>query len=795
MGWTYVALLAPLLAAPPAAVAALAGRRRNAPAAILSGLLAALALWGLAYALELAAGDLDGKIFWASAGLLAAVAAPPLWVAFVLLYTGRDGSLNRGAGVSLAVLPAVSAALIWTNSYHGLVWSDARLNFEGPVQTLAVDHGPWFWVIVAYSYGMLFLGAGPVVSSLLGHHRPYRAQSALLLLAVLAPWTASGSSLLRAGPAPGVSLTPFAFPLTAALLALAILRYRLLDISPIARDTTTEGLGSAVIILDSRYRIVDLNPAAERFLGRKAAEIVGSALSETSRGRVRLLAGAPEASLLRRYEEDGEAQVEVTLGEGDERRTYNLVLSPLRGERGRRGEHLMVLHDVTGRKASEERLERLAHHDTLTGLPNRRLFHDRLERALAMARRRRSGLAVLFLDLDGFKCVNDSLGHAVGDLLLKEVAGRLVSCLRESDTVARQSGDEFAVLLPEVSESRDAVLVANRILDAFAAPFKPGDHELRVSASIGICLYPDGGQSPDALLQRADTAMYRAKGRGKNGFEFYAAPSGPAPANAGPDDDLPGALRVYYQPLVRLDSGRVCEVEALARWEHREYGLLLPADFLPAAETSGLILEVGRSVLGEACAQVTRWRDVRPGSLPSKVCVNLSTRQLLDPSVHRDIARTLHETGLDAGNLTLDLSEESLLEAPQAAGTALERLKELGVRLAIDDFGTGHSSLRALRSFPIDLVKIDRSLVAGVKNDPESQTMVAAIVALARALNLEVVGKGVESPRQLAHLGMLGCDMVQGHYLAKALPPGKVAEAIRLIDRYFRGSRAPVSGS
>ena len=564
MGWLYVSLPVLFFAAVPAAVALLVYRRPGRPAKVLGGLLLAVAWWGLAYSLELAVGGLSGKAFWASAKYVGIVAAPSLWLVFSLQYTGRDGLLTRGVIASLCVFPVLTLLLVATNASHGLVWDGARLAVGGPFRGVVLDPGPWFWVVVAYSYIVLLLGTGPVISSLLGPHRLYRMQGSLLLLAVLAPWAASGLNLLWDGLVSGVDLTPFGFPLTATFLLLGIRRYRLLDIYPIARDTAAEGMGAAVIILDPKYRVVDLNPAAERILGKRASETVGQSISEATRNSGMALGGSGQMPLLGRYREEGEAQAEVTFGEGRNLRTYNLVLSALRGERGRQGEHLMLLYDVTGRKVTEDHLDRLAHYDALTGLPNRRLFHDRMERAVAMARRHKKELAVLFLDLDGFKRINDSLGHDVGDELLKEVAARLKGCVRESDTVSRLAGDEFTVLLPEIASGADAAVVADKVLDAFSAPFELGDRQVSVGSSVGVCLYPTGGRDADALLKGADSAMYRAKALGKGRFEFYEEPpeaiSGGIGTGDGAEEDLAWALRnealkVYYQPIVLLANG------------------------------------------------------------------------------------------------------------------------------------------------------------------------------------------------------------------------------------------------
>lgn len=798
MGWPYVLLAVLFFAVVPAAGALFVYRLPGRPAKVLCGLLLTLAWWGLAYSLQLSVGSLSGKVLWESVKYVGVVAAPFLWLVFALQYTGRDRLLSRGVFALLAVFPVLTLFLVFTNSMHGLMWEDAALVSEGSVRVLSWEPGPWFWVVVAYSYGFLLLGAGPMISVLLGHHRLYRMQSTLLLMAVLFPWVLSGLNLLQSGSAVRTELTPLGFPVATALFLLGIRRFRLLDIYPIARDTAAEGMDTAIIVLDSEYRVVDLNPAAERILGKRASEVIGQANSDIVRGSGMVLSGTREMPLLELYKKQEKVNEEITLVENGERRAYNLVLSPLRDEQNRRGEHLMLLHDVTVRKVVEDRLEHLAHYDALTGLPNRRLFYDRVERALALARRRKKEIAVLFLDLDGFKEINDTLGHDTGDMLLNAVAAHLTDCVRESDTVSRLAGDEFTVLLPEVTEASEAAVVAEKIVEAFSTPFDLGAREVFVTSSVGVCLYPDGGDDPDELIKGADTAMYRAKMLGKGRYEFFEKNTNPnggenVPTGvlaSGERDDFSidlqnDALKVYYQPIVRLSGGKIWGAEALVRWEHRERGLLLPSEFLAAAETSGSIVTVGRSVLREACLQAKRWRVKEPSEPPIKVCVNVSITELQTPTLHREVAEILADTGIDAGDLTLEVGEGSVLEDPDVASFALERLKDVGVRLALDDFGSGHASLGLLGNLPIDVVKLGRSLIDGMENEAKDKSLVAAIVGYAHDLGLEVVGVGIENPQQLAALSRIGCDMVQGYYLSRAVPPNKVSEAVRLIDHYF----------
>ncbi|QIN79146.1 PAS domain S-box protein [Rubrobacter marinus] len=441
--------------------------------------------------------------------------------------------------------------------------------------------------------------------------------------------------------------------------------------------------------------------------------------------------------------------------------------------------------DVTERKALEERLTHQALHDGLTALPNRALFMDRLGHALD---RGEAHAAVLFVDLDDFKVVNDSLGHEVGDRMLVAVGERLGTCLRPEDTLARLGGDEFAVLLEDVRGSDEATGAAGRIAEALRDPFTLGEHEVFVSASIGIAL--GGGDPrpglPDDLLRQADMAMYEAKKKGKANHEvFEPRMDAPALGRLRMGTDLRraverGEFRVHYQPEVSLETGEVVGFEALVRWEHPEHGLVAPARFIPVAEETGLIVPMGRWVLEEACRQARAWQDLRPDGPPRVMSVNLSARQFEHPDLARDVARALRESGLEPGRLVLEITESVVMNDARSTVGTLGELKALGVRLAIDDFGTGYSSLSYLRRFPVDYLKVDRSFVDGIGEDPGDAVLVSGIVDLAHALGLNVVAEGVETQEQLALLRGMGCDLAQGYHFARPLPS---EEASTLLAR------------
>jgi diguanylate cyclase (GGDEF)-like protein len=444
---------------------------------------------------------------------------------------------------------------------------------------------------------------------------------------------------------------------------------------------------------------------------------------------------------------------------------------------------LGINSDITSRKAAEAALVHQALHDALTGLPNRTLFRDRLEHALNQASRRQQLVGVLFLDLDNFKVINDSLGHLSGDALLVEVAQRLQTCLRLGDTVARMGGDEFTILLEEIDDEAQATLVAERIGDALRTPFRLGEREVFVSASIGLALSASRRMEPESLLRNADIAMYRSKAAGKARHSIFdAGMKAMAMERLELETDLRNALalgqfRIHYQPILNLSDGKVLEVEALLRWERPGHGLMAPLTFIPLAEETGLIVPIGRWVLQEACRQAKMWNTDFPSEPPLVMSVNLSGRQFQDPGLVSGIAQVVHDTGLEPRGLKLEITESVAMHDIEASVLKMEALKALGIQLAIDDFGTGYSSLGYLKRFPVDTLKIDRSFVERIGLDIQDAAIVQSVVALAKTLHLSVVGEGIESRAQAAQLLALGCDRGQGFLFARPQP----AEAITAL--------------
>jgi diguanylate cyclase (GGDEF)-like protein/PAS domain S-box-containing protein len=540
-------------------------------------------------------------------------------------------------------------------------------------------------------------------------------------------------------------------------------------------------IGMALVTREGRW--LQVNRALCDFLGYAEAELLATDLEavghpedrETERIQTeRLFAGEiPSYELEKRFlHAQGHAVWALVSGSAvrdSEDGPLNLILQ---------------LQDITERKRGEARIHQLAHYDPLTELPNRALFRDRLEQAIARARRNQQQIGLLFLDLDRFKAINDSLGHDFGDQLLAAAARRLTSSLRGSDTIARMGGDEFTVLIGDVVHAQDAGAVAQKVLGVLARPFQLEDQEVFTSASIGVAVYPADGEDAEDLIKNADSAMYQAKAAGKNAFRFYAADmNARARTRLELESSLRRALereelRLHFQPQVDLASRRIAGLEALVRWERPGRGLISPAEFIPLAEETGQIVPIGDWVLRAACAQAVAWQAA--GLPPLPVTVNLSARQFRQPDLVKTVLVALRDTALDPRFLTLELTESAIMLDAEASIETLRRLKEaVSISLSIDDFGTGYSSLSYLKRFPLNILKIDKSFVQDVTVSPDDAAIAAATIALAHSLNLKVVAEGVETEEQLAFLREHGCDGFQGYVFSRPLPAADIEPLLR----------------
>jgi diguanylate cyclase (GGDEF)-like protein/PAS domain S-box-containing protein len=555
-------------------------------------------------------------------------------------------------------------------------------------------------------------------------------------------------------------------------------------------DKIFENASEGVLITDQQGTIVNVNRSFSRMTGYSRKEAVGKTPSILNSGRQdsqfyramwqSLRQGGHWEGEIWNRRKNGEVYLEW------------LSISAVRNDNGEGSHYIAIFSDITHARENEKKLHHLAYYDPLTDLPNRVLFHDRMDQALARSEREGSLVALLFLDLDRFKGINDMLGHKAGDRLLMETANRLKHCMRSSDTVARLSGDEFTVIVSDLENWDGAARVAQKIIDALAIPYFLEGREVFITTSIGIGLYPSHGETAEALVKAADQAMYQAKEHGRNNYQFF---------RGGPNDSsivlfaLEHGLRraierdqlqVLYQPQVDLESGSITGTEALLRWNHPERGVISPVDFIPLAEETGLIIPIGEWVLRQACMQNMRW--ARHGFGPLRMAVNLSALQLKQPNFAEKVAEILDDTGMDPELLELELTETMVMQNAGEVLGILRQLKSLGIHISIDDFGTGYSSLAYLKRFPINTVKIDKSFIQGVTNDFDDAAISQAIIALAHSLKLRVVAEGVETTQQLGFLREHNCCDAQGFLFSRPLAP-------EAVESYMAGQRQAADAS
>lgn len=542
-------------------------------------------------------------------------------------------------------------------------------------------------------------------------------------------------------------------------------------------ESTREG----ILITDAEARILEVNKAFTDITGYTAEEAIGQ-----------------KPSLLKSnwhdeqfYQEMWRSLNETGTWEGEIRNrrknkelfVEHLTIFSIKNRKGEVTHYVGIFVDVTEEKSREERIHHLAHYDPLTDLPNRSLFEDRLRHSLERAHRHQKQVALLFIDVDNFKNINDSFGHQVGDQFLQSVAERLTGCLRREDTVARLGGDEFAVILEDTRNAQDAVIVAQKIFKALSEPFGLQGQEVFATASMGIALYPQDADNPVDLAKSADTAMYRAKEQGKNIYQFYTAEMiTQALKRLAMEASLRRALEreeflLHYQPQVDLKTGQIIGTEALIRWQHPELGMISPAEFIPLAEETGLIVPLGQWVLRTACAQNQKWQAA--GFPPLRMAVNISGRQLKEETFPEMVMQVLQETGLHPSYLELEITESILMESVDSAVERLSQLKSLGVNISIDDFGTGYSSMSYLKRFPIDKLKIDSSFVRDVPHDPDDVAINAAIIAMAHHLRLAVIAEGTATAEQLTFLREKNCDQIQGFFFSRPIPAEEFTQLLQ----------------
>jgi two-component system CheB/CheR fusion protein len=548
-----------------------------------------------------------------------------------------------------------------------------------------------------------------------------------------------------------------------------------------------EQMPNVVVICDLKGQIRYVNPRFVQLTGYSAQEVVGKNVLSLEGYKM----SADDAKLNWGMFLQGNSWHGEILSITKDGREFweRAIILPVMNKDGTVGSILKLAEDVTEQKLAEDQMRHMAFHDILTGLPNRALFEDRLKYATAHARRRDKMVAVLFMDLDNFKVINDNLGHGAGDLILKAISSRIQALTREEDTFARFGGDEFMLLLPEIRERDEAVRVAEKIIAATESPVVVDDKEFHISTSIGIVIFPTDGTEPETLIKNADIAMYQAKEKGRNTYQvFTPAMNTRITRRLSIENGLRsaidrGELSLNYQPLVGLKSGKILSVEALARWFSPDLGQVPPDEFIPVSEDSGMIFRLGEWVLSSACRQAKRWQ--RMGFEDLAVSVNLSSRQFLQPNFKQVVQDILRESGLSPRSLVLEITEGSAMQNLSYTLGILRDLKDLGIRIALDDFGTGYSSLNYLQRLPIDILKIDKAFVNKLESDPGSQAVVAATMAMAEKLGFCVVAEGVENQRQLDSLRDFGCDVIQGYHICYPVPADKLTITLRENQGYF----------
>jgi diguanylate cyclase (GGDEF)-like protein/PAS domain S-box-containing protein len=558
-------------------------------------------------------------------------------------------------------------------------------------------------------------------------------------------------------------------------------------------QVTLNSIGDAVLTTNLPGNVTYLNQVAEAMTGWSQENALGRPLSEIFKivdGATRQAAPNPAQRAIHENRTVGLAADSILIRRDGIESAIEDSAAPIHNRDGQVAGAVIVFHDVSESRAMALKMAHLAQHDFLTGLPNRMLLTERLSRAIGQARRHSKRVGLMFIDLDYFKHINDSLGHTIGDLLLQMVAERLKLCIRDTDTVCRQGGDEFVILLAEIVQTQDATPVAEKLLAAFTEPCLIGGHELHVTLSIGVAIYPDDGMDADEVMKNADTAMYHAKAKGRNNYQFFTTEMNTlAVRRLSIEGNLRRALKqgefmLYYQPKIDLASGLMIGSEALIRWRDPVHGLIYPNQFVPIAEESGLIVPIGSWVLREACRQVCAWQD--SGLLAVPVSVNISAVEFRHKNFADGVATILAETSMLPSFLELELTESILMQDAESSASVLASLKAMGMQLAIDDFGTGYSSLSYLKRFPINTLKIDQSFVQDITDDTDDAAIVSAMIGMGKSLKQRVIAEGVETEEQLALLRSLHCDEGQGFLFGHPLPADQFARLL-LKEGELRG--------
>jgi diguanylate cyclase (GGDEF)-like protein/PAS domain S-box-containing protein len=779
-----VALVAALAAVAAGGLAVVAWQRRRVPGVSwFAAAAAAVAVWCAAYAGELFAPSLAGKVTWARLTYLGLALLPSAWLLFCLRYTSTLRRRVLEVAAVLFVIPVVTIVFVTAGVNLSLVWASASLAVKGGLQSLVVEHGPWFWVSITHAYGCLAVGSVVLLRTVLRQVSPRQAEA--VSMSVAFPWVVHALFASELLPTRRFDPTPVAVAAGGLFLALALARLERLDIFPgivpVARDAVIDLMQDGVLVVDAHGRVLDANLAAKRLLGGCTDQLVKQSVDEIlSPGLLQSRADARDGARL--HEPGTSFETRVRDGDGSEH-CLEVVASGLHTPGA-----VLVMRDVSERRRLEEELHHRALYDDLTGLPNRTLLREQLKEMLALRRRHADALALLIVDIDRFKEINDTLGHAEGDYVLRAVARKLRATMRESDIVTRLSGDEFAVILPACNAEK-ALLVASKIRQRLDMSVSLREQEICVSVTVGGAVSPDHGDDEATLQRHADVALYFAKSS-HDGTALYDADRDPNSAERlAMLSELRaavhgGKLALYFQPVTDVATGTLVRLESLARWP-LEDGRVLPAgEFISLADRNGLLPKLTRWALEEALRQCRRWLDE---GFAVDVAVNLSATDLRDPGLVEHVLRSLEETGVPPRHLWVEVTESSAMIDPERSRQVLEDLRAAGVCVSIDDFGVGQSSLAYVRELPASEIKIDKSFVRCVDTEPRDAAIVRAAVTLAHELGLSVTAEGVESGEALPCIADLGCDTAQGYHIGRPMPADDV--------RAWAAARAATLGS
>jgi len=740
-----------------------------------------LIIWSFGTAFYISAPNETTCILWYKLSSIGVLLFSGILVHFFLVYTKKDNLLKQWWMYVILYLPCIIFSYKEiTSSYYVKAYIHESYGWTTSARTDSM----WFWTVMAYN--VIYISVCVIMSYKLQKtvisQRERKQAKVLFISSSVSLLTGLTITFLASIPQLNMpDMTPASGVIWSIGIYYTIVKYKLMAMTPsFIAENMFQTIVDSVILADSKGLILNINPETQRLLGYNQEELVGEPLeriflsdSQSKNENIsELLNTCPirgvESSILSK---DG-VNIPIILSISECRDNYDTRIG-----------FVLASKDVTEFKHAEEKIQYLATHDSLTDLPNRLMFTQLLNHSIQSAKRNKQQLAILFVDLDRFKIINDSKGHDAGDQLLQVIAMRFKQTLRAVDVVSRQGGDEFVILIEDVHMLSDLKLIANNILASVYEPIILMGDECRVTASIGISLYPQDGEDAQILMKQADMAMYCAKEEGKNEFQFYSKDvQSKSMGRLAIETNLRLALEqnelsLHYQAKVNFKTGTITGVEALLRWQNPNLGSVTPTQFIPVAEETGLIISIGKWVLRTACAQNVAWQ--RQGLPTVRMAVNLSIRQLMDINLINDIKTALDDSGMASELLELEVTESMVMSNPTKMMDVLVRIKSMGVRLAIDDFGTGYSSLSQLKHFPVDTLKIDRSFIRNIPGNAEDKAITHAIIAMGETLGLTVVAEGVETIEQMNYLKDQSCDEMQGYYFSRPVVPEKFAELLQ----------------